>query len=151
MVYESSNKTYDFRKFKTTRAFSNEIRKNIIDLDEASYEQNQLLNYIKELNKNTKLRDSKLKKSKENVFNSIKTLLEGREILIQGFQSRIFPRSKELQQGEGLEILTPNQMLKRLPIALAQIKAGNNSEGLLNEIRQIVYSLYQSKETTKKV
>ena len=42
-------------------------------------------------------------------------------------------------------------MLKRLPIALAQIKAGNNSENLLNEIRQIVYSLYQSKKITEKV
>ena len=55
------------------------------------------------------------------------------------------------QEGTELKILTPNQMLKRLPIALAQIKAGNNSESLLNEIRQIVYSLYQSKEITKKV
>ena len=42
-------------------------------------------------------------------------------------------------------------MLQRLPIALAQIKAGNNSDGLLNEIRQIDYSLYQSKEIIKKV
>ena len=42
-------------------------------------------------------------------------------------------------------------MLQRLPIALAQVKAGNNSESLLNETRQIVYSLYQSKQTTKKV
>ena len=49
------------------------------------------------------------------------------------------------------KILTPNQMLKRLPIALAQVKTGNNSESLLNEIRQIVYSLYRSKEITKKV
>ena len=55
------------------------------------------------------------------------------------------------QEGTGLRILTPNQMLKRLPIALAQVKAGNNSESLLNEIRQIVYSLYLSKEITKKV
>ena len=45
--------------------------------------------------------------------------------------------------GGGLEILTPKQMLQRLPIAPAQIKAGNNSESLLNEIRQIVYSLYE--------
>ena len=58
-------------------------------------------------------------------------------------------RSK--QKGTGPKILTPNQMLKRLPIVLAQIKAGNNSESLLNEIRQIVYSLYRSKEITKKV
>ena len=55
------------------------------------------------------------------------------------------------QEGTGLKMLTPNQMLKRLPIALAQIKAGNNSESLLNEIRQIAYSLYRSKEITKKV
>ena len=48
-------------------------------------------------------------------------------------------------------MLTPKQMLERLPIALAQVKAGNTSENLLNEIRQIVYSLYQAKELTKKV
>ena len=54
-------------------------------------------------------------------------------------------------KGKGLKILTPEQMLQRLPIALAQVKAGNNSESLLNEIRQIVYSLYQSKQITKKV
>ena len=48
-------------------------------------------------------------------------------------------------KGTGLTILTPKQMLQRLPIALAQVKAGNSSENLLNEIRQITYSLYQSK------
>ena len=57
----------------------------------------------------------------------------------------------ENQEGTGLKILTPKQMLLRLPIALAQVKAGNNSESLLNEIRQIVYSLYQSKQISKKV
>ena len=63
--------------------------------------------------------------------------------------SRTIYKSK--QEGTGLKILTPKQMLQRLPIALAQIKAGNNSESLLNEIKQIVYSLYQSKEIPKKV
>ena len=53
-------------------------------------------------------------------------------------------------KGTGLEILTSKQMLQKLPIALAQVKAGNNLENLLNEIRQIVYSLYQSKESLKK-
>ena len=53
--------------------------------------------------------------------------------------------------GTGLKILSPKQMLQRLPIALAQIKAGNNLESLLNEIKQIVYYLYQSKDITKKV
>ena len=61
-------------------------------------------------------------------------------------------KSKENEtKGTGLKILTPKQMLQRLPIALAQVKAGNNSESLLNEIRQIVYSLYQSKQITKKL
>ena len=54
-------------------------------------------------------------------------------------------------KGTGLKILTPKQMLQRLPIALAQVKAGNNSENLLNEIRQIIYSLYQAKKISKKV
>ena len=54
-------------------------------------------------------------------------------------------------EGKGLKILTPKEMLQRLPIALALVKPGNNSESLLNEIRQIVHSLYQSKQITKKV
>ena len=61
-------------------------------------------------------------------------------------------KSKENEtKGKGLKILTPKQMFQRLPIALAQVKAGNNSENLLNEIRQIVFSLCQSKQMTKKV
>ena len=55
------------------------------------------------------------------------------------------------QEGTEFKILTAKQMLQRLPISLAQIKAGNNSQSLLNEIRQIVYYLSQSKEITKKV
>ena len=61
-------------------------------------------------------------------------------------------KAKEKEtKGKGLKILTPKQMLQRLATALAQVKAGNNSQNLLNEIRQIIYSLYQSKEITKKV
>ena len=55
------------------------------------------------------------------------------------------------KQGTGLKILTHKQMLPRLPLLIAEIQAGTNSESLLNEIRQIVYSLYQSKEITNKV
>ena len=62
------------------------------------------------------------------------------------------PKSKQNKtEGTGLKILLPKQMLQRLPIALANVKAGNNSDGLLNETMQIVYSLYQSKQITKKV
>ena len=80
----------------------------------------------------------------------------GREKILDAFESKIFLTKSK---GSGFlnfdrskfKILTPKQMLQRLPIALAQLKAGNNSESLLNEIRQIVYSLYQSKQITKKV
>ena len=59
--------------------------------------------------------------------------------------------NNEDQEGSGLKILTPSQMLSRLPITLAQLKAGNNSEKLKNEIRQLLYSLYRSKKLTKNV
>ena len=82
--------------------------------------------------------------ARENAIQFIKdygsVILEARSLAIE-----------EERKGKGLKMLAPNQMLKRLPIALAQIKAGNNSQSLLNEIRQIVYSLYRSKEITKKV
>ena len=55
------------------------------------------------------------------------------------------------QQGGSLKILKPNQMLSRLPISLAQLKAGNNSEKLKNKIRQLLYSLYRSKKLTKQL
>ena len=59
--------------------------------------------------------------------------------------------NKQNEIGHGLKILTPNQMLSRLPIYLAQLKAGNNSEKLKSEIRQLLYSLYRSKKLTKQL
>ena len=58
---------------------------------------------------------------------------------------------KRNQPGKGLKILTPDQMLSRLPISLALLKAGNNSQKLKNEIRQLLYSLYHSKKLTKQL
>ena len=58
---------------------------------------------------------------------------------------------KQKQEGEIIKILTPNQMLCRLPISLAQLKAGNSSEKIKNEIRQLSYSIYRSKNMTKQV
>ena len=55
------------------------------------------------------------------------------------------------QKGKGIKILTPKQMLQILPLAFAQVKPGNTYENLLNEIRQIIYSLYQEKGIAKKV
>ena len=64
---------------------------------------------------------------------------------------RILEFNNKIQSGQGLKILTPNQMLSRLPISLAQLKAGNNSEKLKNKIWQILYSLYRSKKLSKQI
>ena len=63
----------------------------------------------------------------------------------------IFNNENKKQQGLGLKILTPDQVLNRIPITLAQLKAGYNSEKLKNEIRQLLYSLYRSKKLTKQL
>ena len=55
------------------------------------------------------------------------------------------------EQGQGLKTSTPNQMLSRLSISIAQLKAGNNSEKLKNEIKQLLYSLYRLKQLTKNI
>ena len=82
--------------------------------------------------------------SREEVINFFRD--HGKMVLDAAYKSK-----HNKTEGKGLKILTPKRMLQKLPIALAQVKAGNNSESLLNEIRQIVYSLYQSKQITKKV
>ena len=79
---------------------------------------------------------------------------EGQEKILDAFESKIFlTKSKGADilspDHSKLKILTPKEMLQKLPIALAQVKAGNNSESLLNEIKQIFYSLYQSKKSLK--
>ena len=88
------------------------------------------------------------------IINNIDNLYNSREEVFRIFNNYAKSMSRNIydsKQGTGLKILTSKEMLQRLPIALAQIKAGNNSKNLLNQIRQIVYSLYQSKEITKKV
>ena len=72
---------------------------------------------------------------------------------ILGIINKIFYFNKEIQKQRvsGLKILTPKQMLSRLPISLVQLNAGNNSEKLKNEIRQILYSLNRSKKLTKQL
>ena len=66
-------------------------------------------------------------------------------------ESEEFAEQNKKQKGQGLKILAPNQMLSRLRISLAQLKAGNNSEKLQNEIKQLLHSLYRSKKLTKEL
>ena len=89
---------------------------------------------------------------------NVKNLYDSRKKIIDLFKNyskikseSIYRSKHDETKGRGLQILTPKQMLQRLPIALAQVKSGNNLKHLLNEIRKIVYSLYQSNRITKKV
>ena len=95
-----------------------------------------------------KLRETKGKKNEDQVY-LIKEILDKIKKIINIVELILYFNRLE-QQGSGLKILTTNQMLSRLPITLAQLKAGNNSEKLKNEIRQLLYS-YRSKEPTKQL
>ena len=93
---------------------------------------------------------TKLKNIAKNVPKDEVSKFEENEKIID-IVERILELNSEKEQGLGLglKILTPNQMLSRLPITLAQLKAGNDSEKLKNEIRQLLYFLYRSKKLTK--
>ena len=95
-------------------------------------------------------------KQKETI-NNIEKFYKSREEVINFYRDYIeilsdanYVAKENKTKGKGLKILAPEQMLQRLPIALAQVKAGNNSESLLNEIKQIVYSLYNKNKLLKK-
>ena len=147
--HDLSKQPFDFRTFKTIRSFGDDIYNNRINLDEVGQEQSDLLDYLFDFNSKTKLESKKGKIRKNDVFDSVRDLYKGRELVINTFKIGLFPLKSTT--GTGLKILSPKQLLQRLPIALAQVKAGNNPEILLNKTKQIVYSLYQSKEITKNV
>ena len=92
----------------------------------------------------------KMKKTIKNVPENRTFKIEDNKKIIN-IVERIFYLNPLDQSGKGLKILTPCQMLCRLPITLAQLKAGNNSEKLKNEIRQLLYSLYTSTKLTKQL
>ena len=148
---EPNISSISFSKFKCPMHIFKSIHKGDITLEDIEKEKIELKRNLVHINQgNPKKKSDEQKKTVDN----IKNLHDSREKIIQLFNNYARNMSKNIydskQKGTGLKILTPNQMLKRIPIALAQIKSGNNSECLLNEIRQIVYSLYRSKEITKK-
>ena len=110
---------------------------------------------INDEKKNSKLVDviksglSDLKNETENMDEKEKETEKPNEII--DVVEEIIGFNKKKQGGKGLKILTPDQMLSRLPINLAQLKARNNSQKLKNEIRQLLYFLYRSKQLTKQL
>ena len=150
IIVERSGEEYSFNKIKDSIALLNNIKKGKTSLEEAKEQQKYYYNYLNTIRRGNKNASQKRTLANINIhYNARNSAIK----FIEDYSSMILEAKKlaKEQEGTGLKILTPNQMLKRLPIALAQIKAGNNSESLLNEIRQIVYSLYRSKEVTKKV
>ena len=150
-VVAGTGDKYSFDDLDDPLTFLNNIKKDEISMEKAIKQQytfHKYLNLIRIGNKND---NQKRNLANINVFynareNAIKFIEDYGRMVLEAREQALVE-----QNGKRLKILTPNQMLKRLPIALAQVKAGNNSESLLNEIRQIVYSLYRSKEITKKV
>ena len=127
----------DYFKFESPTALTEQLYKikNKNKNDElVNVMKSGLIDLKDEIEKMSK-EEKKIKKPNE-IVNIVEEILE-------------FNRKK--QSGGGLKVLTPDQMLSRLPITLAQLKAGNNYEKLKNEIRQLLYSLYRLKKLTKQL
>ena len=165
-LYSSKEEQEGREKTKTDM---NEIIKRVIeeeiDLNEKLFQKHfnfqkptdmlMYLNKTKDKTKNNELVNvinSGLKDLKEEIkkISEAEIEIEDPESIVK-IVEEILNFNKQNQQGQGLKILTPNQMISRLPITLAQLKAGSNSEKLKNEIRQLLYSLYRSKNMTKQV
>ena len=113
-------------------SFGESIYSGKISILEVDMDQTNLLKNMK-----------KGKGKKWNTFNNVRALYEGPELTLNALGGGTF--SIKEKQEKGLKILIPKQMLQRLPIAFAQVKAGNTSENLLNKIRRIIYSLDRAK------
>ena len=125
-------------------------RSSKIKFSDALNKQNEFLNKLNDVKFGRKnLQQKEVIDNLENFYKSREETINFLETILKYYQMQI-TMLKETE-GKGLELLTSKQMLQRLPIALAQVKAGNNSENLLNEIRRVIYSVYQSKEIAKKV
>ena len=153
LIYRYKGNTADenFDKFDNAINIINKIQNGEIELADVKRNQEKLKKYLGQIKKGGK----KTKEQKNTLFD-IEALYKARNEAIEFYDDYSLMMSEgktkaRATEGKGLKMLTPKQMIQRLPIALAQVKAGNNSENLLNEIRQIVYSLCQSKEITKKV
>ena len=150
--YVGQTNDVSFYEYKDSKKLFNMIKNSQIKFSDVINKQNKFLKKLNEVKMGKKTIGQK------EGINNLEKFYKSREEVIKFFRDYTemlsdanYNARKNKTEGRGLKILTPEQMLQKLPIALAQVKAGNNSESFLNEIRQIVYSLYQSKQITKKV
>ena len=137
-----------FNKFDNALSIIDKIREDIInENDQIKFKSD--LSEIKKGNK--KYRSREQRNTIERI--TIEMIYKANNVIkfYDDYSSMVSEAKHEATKGTELKMLTSKQMPQRFPISVVQVKAGNNSENLLNEIRQIVYSLYQSKEITKKV
>ena len=155
LVYNLKGPTYpiNFGLFRGPMFIYNHVKNGDTTLQQVEKEQKDFKKYLNEIVSGNPEHKSD---NQSNVIKNAKNLYYSRQKTIDllnhnaKIRSEAFYKSKQNEtKVKGLKILTPKQMLQRLPIALAQIKAGNNSESLLNEIRQIIYFLCQSRQITK--
>ena len=156
LIYRYKGKVADkkFDKLDNALNIINKTGDSKKDLADVKNNQQDFKLYLGEIKKG-----AKKSKEQKNALYNIEMLYKARNEAIKfyGDYSLIMSEAKtkskqsDTTKGTGLKTSTPKQILQRLPIALAQVKADIDSESLLNEIRQIIYSLHQSKEITKKV
>ena len=142
---------YSFDDLDDPLTLLDDIKKGEISMKKAIEQQHNFYKYLNLIRIGNKNDNQKRTLANINVFynareNAIKFIRDYGGMILEAREQALIE-----EYGKERKILTLNQMLKRLPTALAQVKAGNNSESLLNEIRQALYSLYRSKEITKKV
>ena len=149
--YVGPTKDVGFYEYMDSKELFNKIKNNQIKFSEVKNKQNEFLNKL------TNRKIGKKTAYQKEVIDNLNRFYHSREEIINFFRDYIeilsdanYDAKQNKIEGTGIKILSPKEMLQRLPIALAQVKVGNNSESLLNEISQIVYSLCQSKQVTKK-
>ena len=142
LIYKANKYKFEFQQYEIIRSFSESISTGKVNISEAEIDQSSLLKCLVEFSKRSRPKIAECK-DKKNTSEKVNALFEGQELILNASKCGIL--SIKETQGKGLKILTPKQMLQRLLIALAQVKAGNTSENLLNEIRQIIYFLYLAK------
>ena len=147
--YVGPTKDASFYECSDYKDLFNAIKNSRIKFTEEKNKQNDFLNKLSNIKIGKKTPEQKeVINNLEKFYDSRKELINFSRDYVEMLSDANYNAKQNETKGKGLKILTPKQMLQRLPMALAQVKAGNN---LLNEIRQIIYSLYQSKEITKKV
>ena len=147
------NNTKDFGNYQMSMKLFEDLKDSKIDRREVLKNQSRLKSDLRETKIGSKNQQIK-KKKKKKTMKDVSNLFDLREriiTLIRDYSLLLSEAKYKTKYKVGLKISPPKQMLQRIPIALAQVKTVNNSESLLNENRQTVYSFYQSKEITENV